>query len=376
MIILCLGICLSGCEKVTEKPTFEKLTQEREQDEAGIISIQPEVTGGRLMVMGQFDKILVYFDYAGKKFIPLCAKADCSHTPGDMTCTANLLAQNLCGICEYQGNLWYLKEVTEGREYVSDPASVTLCRADLTGEKEEELYTWEMEILGTSVVYDGYFYCVDTKECFDESFQFIGFTERLIRIDLKSGDIMEIEEKEEAQLRLFNILGCEKGKLYYQCYSSAKHPDGAVMVYDCDSQDKEIFPLDEGELRIADLDEGYLTYSIINHEQTIMYIVDLESKEDIMSLPIDVYDSYSISGEEVWIGQYHQEQKIYNFKTGEYRELAGRSDFDRGFSTGDGYVGRMVDENGYLTEYTYISKEDYESGKEPTIITKDEYPIW
>ncbi|MCI8513760.1 MAG: hypothetical protein HFI93_03895 [Lachnospiraceae bacterium] len=320
--------------------------------------------------------ILVYFDYASKVFVPLCTKADCSHLSGDMGCTANLLARSLKGVCEYQGQLWYLKTKTEGRQSMNDPLYTTLCRADLTGENEEELYTWEINVSEGSVLYDGYFYCVDTQNYYDENLQLMGFKERLLRIDLENVDMAAIEEKEETQQRLYRILGFREGKLYYQCYPGKNYPEGVVMTYDCKNQEKEAFPLAEGELRIAALEEDYLTYSILDREQTVMYIVDLEDKEEVMSLPIDFYASYDILDGEVWVGQYRQKYEIYNLETKEYREIAERNDLTRGFSTGDGYVGQVIDGNDYVTEYAYISKEDFEKGGAPTIITKDEYPIW
>lgn len=374
---LCLFACLNGCAKTVEGKPSADLTEEGVQEEAGLLELEPEVAGGRLMKLGTLDPILVYFDYAEKTFIPFCTKADCGHEPGNMDCTANLLAPNLAGICEYQGKLWYLKAITEGRERMSDPAYTALYRADLTGENEEELYRWEMETPFFGVLYDGYLYCVDNRGCYDENLQFVGYTESLIRINLENGDADEIEEKEETQQSLYRILDFREGKLYYQCYSGEKYPDGAVMVYDGKSREKKAFPLAEGDLRVAEVQEDYLAYSVMDREQTVMHIADLESGEEVMSLPIDFYASYNIFGEEVWIYQYRKESEIYNIKTGEYRkEPAGRTDFVKHFSTGDGYIGQIVDENDYCTEYAYISEEDYKNNGEPTILTKDMYPIW
>ncbi|MCI8513759.1 MAG: hypothetical protein HFI93_03890 [Lachnospiraceae bacterium] len=330
------------------------------------------------MTLGKENLVVVYFDYDTQAFAPVCTKADCSHVPGDMKCTANLIARNLSTICVYQNRLWYLKEKT-GREKLSDPQSTLLCRADITGENEEILYTWEMSIFPGSVLYENCFYGVDIQDRYDENYQLAGFMSRLVSVDLESGEITEIEETEQTEIYPYYILGFYEGKIYYQYHPCEKYLNGAILAYDCKTREKEELSLAEGYLGSSKLKKNYLAYVMSDAGQTILYVIDLTEGKEI-SIPIAADISWRLFEEEILLIQDRRQYGRYHLETGKYDTVVGTdnfaSSFSVAFSTGVGYVGRIVDENDFLTEYAYISKEDFDRADEPTVLTKDEYPIW
>lgn len=376
--LFCLSLCLAGCEKTPETPAAFLADA---SDEAGMMGVVTEVPGGRLMMLGESESILVYFDYTGKTFVPICTRADCAHEPGDKNCPAGLLAENLVGICVYQGQLWYLKESFEGRQNLSDPVVVMLCRADLTGENAEELYTWQMtpNLFG-SVLYNGCYYVIDQPDIYDESGQYVGLESRIIRVDLESGAITEIEEKEEAQKTLYYIMGFREGNLYYNYYPGDRYPNGAVVRYDCETGEKEALSLREGDLHCAFLDGNYLLYMMEEEGQGEMVcVMDLTSGEEIARIPNEQDMGASLYGDEILFSDLRYGYARYDLKTGEYqpeiRDAEFANLFQAVFWTGDGYVGRCANEEGFFNEYAYISREDFDRGGRPTPLTKDGWPI-
>lgn len=378
LVMFCLSICLGGCAK---KPGPSAGLSAEASGEAGIMG-NGEVPGGRLMELGggNGQPALVYFDYAEKTFVPICARADCTHEPGDMNCPANILAENLCGYCVYQGQLWYLKESFEGRLHLSDPVTIMLCRADLTGENAEVLYTWQMKPDYASVLYDGYFYVIDAPYIYDENSQFIGYESQMIRVDLETGEITEIEAKEETQESLYHILGAWEGKLYYRYYSEDRYPGGAVICYDCETQEKERFPLREGDLFSVFLEENYLIYEVVEEgQEETVYVVDLADEEEVAGIPNEFNMAVSFYGDEILFQDLLHGYARYDLKTGEYQpEVQGAEfvkKFQVSFSTGDGYVGHVANDEGYFNDYAYISREDFDRGGTPTPLTKNGRPI-
>lgn len=373
--VVCFGGCIAGRKNTTPEAMKNDI-----QSKTGIMSLSPEFLGGRLITLQSTsgDSQVVCFDYESKSFVPLCTKADCSHTPGDRGCTANLLAQNLSQICVYDGKLWYLK--MKAGDSLQETETV-LCCADITGENEEEMYTIEGDIylIWCSVLYDNSFYGVNHQMVIDEKGLFDGYKERMIRLDLANGEMTEIEGIQHVQSANYYIFGYRDEKIYYRYYPCDEYPEGAIVTYHCETQEKEILSLREGMLENPSMNENYLVYAIMEENENIWYVIDLEKEEEIGFVADKFKRGCSIYDDEILFYSLEQGYSRYQIKTGEYQEKIQNNEFakqfDAFYSVKDGYLGRII-EDGYETEYAYISKKDFDKGGTPTILTKNGMPIW
>lgn len=369
--LMCLFGCINGKEETIEKQ------EEYSQKDVGIMEADTsEFLGGRLLKLGNKGQKMTYFDYETHTLVPLCTKADCNHELENEGCIANLLAENLAYICIYQDKLWYLKlKLGESLGNVD----TVLYRSDITGENEEKIYTLIGNTFPTkcNVLYDGYFYGLNTKDLYDEKGVFIGYTERLVRLDLVTGDIVEIEEEEQVDSYSYYIIGFQEGKLYYQYFPGKKYPNGAVMVYDCDSGEKMLFPIKAGMLGRADISNDYIMYALTNENEKKVYLVDLATQKESIAISVDDDAGYYLFKDEILIADVNKGYSRYNIETGEYQTGIRDEKFAEYFiieySTGDGYLG-SISRDGYSVSYGYISREDFDKGGMPIILMEEDIP--
>ena len=219
---------------------------------------------------------------------------------------------------------------------------------------------------------------VEEKRHYDEKGIFDGYLNRLLCADLDSGEIVEIEDETYTKTKEYDLIGFRDGQIYYQYRAGDKYPDGALICLDCDTKEKETLVLEKGRLGSAQMNETYLMYTLKMEDDWKVIVVDLESGEEIANFVIGEDMLPGLYKNEILMSSMVEGYSRYDLETGKAEKLgdgAYYAYFWAQHATGSGYLGQ-ISEDGVYTEYAYISKEDFDQGREAKILTKNGWPIW
>lgn len=366
IVFVSILMLLSGCEK--KQAEIPPVSHGRDiTDEAALLDYSLKLDGGVLNLVGFNGSIVTFFDDKMEEFLPLCTKADCSHEPLDLGCTAALLGETCCGkLGIYHDKLWYWK-------YVDLDRSI-LCCADLSGENEEELF--EVDVFATGngpdVFYGGYLYKIDAKNKFDNMGMFAGFEERIVRIDLETGKLMEIKKAEEVKIAEYRCLGAYGGKIFYQ-RNDIEDNEFQILTYDCENEKFEEYPI-EGTLGNGELAGHYFAYRYEKDGEIRLKVLDLKREKEIGDFQIHADGAWLLFEDEVLAFSAKNGCKRFDIAIQEITQLDVEN-VSIICETNYGYILGLSSDGITMDEYGYLSKEDFQNGEEPKILTEGGIPI-
>lgn len=351
--ILCFCLCLVGCSGKEAEGHVGKDWSEKTVFEMSVRGCETE----NGVILNGGDKYL-YYDEATGILTPLCSRADCDHTVAE-DCTARLLMEQSTGIIGYyDGYLWFFWE-HEGE--------MTLRRANVDGTGQKDLFQVDIGLSGVECwIYQGVLYLLDTRIDLTED-SLVKRTDRIVAIDLSTGEEEEIFEGTEELLRL---RGMEGGRLYYQLWYSEddKESDqkmGVLYCYDCDTGETAEVLRQEG-MDYAAVEEDYLVYGISEETQMNYYILDLETGEEIASFVDRQKGVVAFPSADQFLVK-SGNGEFYRFDAAERKvshiENPEAENYHYVRSVEGGYLVQLIDEDHYITDqYAFLSDESLQNG--------------
>ena len=364
--------CAGEAEEVPEEP---KYVEEVTIMESGGWS---ETDGGFLMELSNTDgaECLVYFDYATKLLVPFCTKADCSHNVTNTeakTCTAAILSvdcSSYCGI--YGGKLWYLK--------VLDLEHTGVYCADVTGENAQEMFVIEFfSNMGDIILYDNTMYATCRRTIENEYGVLTGDAESLVAISLEDGSKTVLLPETENIEPSYYTIGFYNDKVYYRYFPCKEFPKGGVCYYDCTTGEIGVVPLPDIIIDLADMYGQHVVYRREENGKYFLEVYDLKQNKVVDSVKVNhKISSMRVYDDELLFIVEEDGYYRYDFATNKAEKIGDEHLPDQYWPfwpTGEGYLVKMMEKH-MSTEFGYITREAFENGGEPIVLTEDEMPIW
>lgn len=350
VIILLLNIYLSGCALNTKEREMV------EEKAAFLMSVRGSETEDGVILNGG-DKYL-YYDKNLNVLTPLCTRADCNHMSAE-ACPAILLMNQSTGVVGYyEGFLWFFYE---------DEGVVTLSRANVDGTDKKDMFQINVGVSAAAecCIYNGSIYMVDEKLDFIKGSELGGITNRIVAIDLESGEVKEITEETE---EILQFMGMDDNRLYYGVYGKQKdNSKGYIYCYDCDTEEKTEVCLQKGILNYARVGKGYLAYQILEGEKCKLYIINPETGEE---------RAFVDEKQESTLEMAFQDRFLVEFATGKcylFDAVRGTEtyftnpevkDYNFVWSVEGGYLVRLIEDEYITDEYAFLSNEALLQGGE------------
>lgn len=251
LIICCLLMC--ACQNNKKSPTINEMPQKKEN--IVMKEWHSIMMGGdgnengyyhfmRHEIEGNFITNLCYFDYATKKEVYLCDKAQCQHT--DNTCTSFLEGVGMTsGIFVYKDHVYIVEEgrgfsINTLGEFQETPAR--LFQMDLDGKNRRVLSQLEKDYefeSGTILVADDTLYIPITKNDKVE-YEKNSYLQMTVESDLYAIDLTNGNQNKLYSMKNKNIVGAERRNIVLEKINYKNDPEQFIAKKDYQGYDKAI----------------------------------------------------------------------------------------------------------------------------------------
>lgn len=373
---LCLVLCLAlliGCasvkrdeKSVVGEETFGLYTDHTAPFKGGLLT-----DSGRVYV----------FDESEESMVPFCVRAECKHEykdiwkPEEVDCPAAYLGLKAAAYAIYEENLWYV---------VTNDHAWEFWTADLNNENHEKHFEIEMTqsgLLGTSLFCQGYYYAPQMEMFLDEETGKMEVLMRIIKVDLKSGNVKGVTDWGKDGEYLF-LVGVYGDRVYYRYNERDENGQVHLCLY-CVSQENGETELliEAGETYRVSMDQERLVCGMTDTKNTQIFCWNLASEEKTQIFEEEDFalvDVWVSGGDIVW-GRWHEDDKTYSYyiydsvsqeilETPQYSE-----NHDRWTKLQNGWwcrAWKTTEEAGMLAEpdevdsFYYIANEKLRAGEE------------
>lgn len=367
-VVMLATMLLCGCgQKGSETQINTDFLENDKEVTVMIGGGRSEVKNGYLMkIINQ--QLVAYFDCETKVLVPLCTKADCTHSieeRGEASCTAVLLGYEAMKLGIYEGKLWYLN----GNEY----NVLEIWQADITGENAKKMYTLEGHAPSGTFIYDGHMYLHTRKFLVNELGMMEGLEESIFRVNLENGEFFALEEPKHLDIPTFELVGLSDGVLYvYHYEQSEEYPGGALVMYDCETGEKSVFAKNPGKYAYWGMNQNFIVSTSLIDDEGVISIIDLATGKKVDQLIFDKKRQFIIFEEEILI-PVDDNYCRYTFADRNFEVLNTKALFGKFYpkiSTGDGYLGDLADKE-VCYGCGYIDKESFDQGGKPVELYRD-----
>ena len=390
-VLLCIVVSvLIGCGSEKEVITQAGKRENPEKEEAVLVSVSDGGAWNQDYAIMNGGGIVCYYVKATHEYLPLCAKADCSHRLGDESCMAVLLAKESGGmVAKYGDHLWFTNSDQDG--------VVHLYKTSLWGDNLEtvsELLSGYFSATTRMLLWKDKMIRVVKSFVLDENQNVSGFEYCLTEVDLTTGKEAVLEGPVTLEGSGIQLLGIYGNRYYFFFRLSEaptnEFPYGTLYARDIDTEEVVSCKAHTNKVSKAGICENAL-YTMIQEDGSLeIWECNLDTGEERI-----VVKGEDIEGQNAKLFIMENHLLIYTEVSGEtgngrwwrfspetasLEVVAENRDltFTPIKQLEDGYFGvysEIYPENGgrILNEYAYIGEEGFKRGERPVIITENSY---
>ena len=319
----------------------------------------------------------IYLD-ENHSYMPLCAKPDCSHGEGDITCSAILLEKESGGWFRYyDGSLWFIPFQFEDDSY--------LYQSDLWGNNLKKIGQVLPGISNTSPVFfrDGRMIRLVWNMTHDDNFQSTGVDTYITAIDLQTGAETILVGPVHFRNTCMTLKGAYEEAIYYTVNAGVLegYPYQTLVSMNCKTGERVTMEDNLTDCQVYGLVLQWLFVKESGENEEILWQYDLQQgTKKAVTFPEEATPSASM---DVFLMRDHLLIRNDGKEWWKYDPRTDAMEHLKSGNTAEGFVPQHQTETGYLgiitkpdvtplalaQEYAFLSFEDFKNGEEPLVLS-------
>ena len=400
-------ILMAGCGNTVEEtsssgqPSASTISSyaadEHEEEEAEqlICMVHGNAAQGEEGLLVPGDGLMMIFDEGLQEMIPVCTVPGCSHAPyryvdnPDPDCPAAILyKESDNGNVGYSGDyLWYVRREGTGESGAVGSVRIT----DRAGNSARTIATIPFEFLAGDgfLLTDRHMYLFSAETIWEENLENRTCL-RLIAVDLESEEVQIIKEIPNAFPLSWKFLGFSDSALYYVHEADPIDPELAVYRWDSLTETEEkldwvhdgmssFVQQDDRIYFETETEEGYsLDYYDLSEKTEVNVLSGWNNRFAYQVFSTGIQFS-EITGAAYWLEEGTEPKLLREDPSHEWSILGEtengylllqRKEEEGGYEKLDGETVASIQE-----ELAFVSKDGYQNGEEPIILTNNLRPL-